>query len=290
MPSKEDIKRLNKKRIDISDVSIKYRNYTDYFKIKPWFKKDIVLTKEVLLKASNEYNNGHKNALFEANKTSLISMAWKRMRDNLPSLIAPAFNYNCLVDSEIKFYELLTPPVYERNDGFVTYVVAMQNCLLSIKSGLDRVVSLFAFYYKGISKGTTFGHIKTNGKYSGFLGIVFNLQDKDELIGYVFEQYNLWIHSCVIARDSIVHYNDAMMIFDGGSPMGLIPSILTVGDDPQYIRPETIRKYVDNYYNFIDFVFDYLLLRNASVISCDYYGRILNKEEVEKLLLEKGAQ
>lgn len=96
------------------------------------------------------------------------------------SCLGPAYNYNRLVDEIIQdlFWEQIKYTISEEqwvSMGRRTeqIIIAVQNCLISIKIALDRLIKIIRLYKNGIAEYTTFGHIdeKTN-KAKGFMAQV----------------------------------------------------------------------------------------------------------------------
>lgn len=120
------------------------------------------------------------------------------VRASRSSFIAPAYDYNEFIDAlvldawwdDIKHSlnesEWISSALREHKKNIV-----FQNCLLSIKMGLDRFVSLFALYYKGFSNNSTFGHIDCgdNGriKAKGFMSYVLENKNKDDVLRYIYD-------------------------------------------------------------------------------------------------------
>jgi hypothetical protein len=90
----------------------------------------------------------------------------------------------------------------------VLFTILVQNLLISIKSGLDRLAAVLSFYYSDLQFYSTFGRIDDNGKTKGIMSIAVKNKDKDELCAFIFDQYHHWIKDVVDSRDSVIHYND----------------------------------------------------------------------------------
>ncbi len=58
-------------------------------------------------------------------------------------------------------------------------IIAVKNCLISIKIALDRLIKIIRLYEVGIAEYTTFGHIdeKTN-KAKGFMAQVVEIRKR----------------------------------------------------------------------------------------------------------------
>jgi hypothetical protein len=81
--------------------------------------------------------------------------------------------------------------------------------LLAVKSALDRLVRILAFYYPGIAGHTTWGRYDKKGNPSGFMAVVARGRESDALLAAAHEAYERWIRKAVAARDSLIHYRDA---------------------------------------------------------------------------------
>ena len=131
-----------------------------------------------------------------------------------PSYLAPAYHYNNYVDALLLDVlwddEKFNIPEEDWASGFQRrniYQIEIQALLLAIKTALDRMVSIFSYYYKGIYPYTTFGRINDDNS-KGFMGIVNTNKTGDDLLLFVKEEYCKWIKIAVEPRDLIVHYND----------------------------------------------------------------------------------
>ncbi|MBC2579862.1 hypothetical protein [Clostridium sp. DJ247] len=132
-----------------------------------------------------------------------------------PAYLAPAYHYNNYIDAFLldalwndkKFSipeEEWVSSYLRRN----TYQIEIQALLVAIKIALDRMVSVFSYYYKGISSYTTFGRINDEGKSKGFMSFVTTDETDDALLSFISEEYCKWIKVAVEPRDLIIHYND----------------------------------------------------------------------------------
>lgn len=143
-----------------------------------------------------------------------------------PSLIAPFHHYNNYIDYYLKDF-LWDDIKYsiEENESRdsntlrrTKYQIEIQAMLMSLKAGLDRFISLFSYYYKGISPHTTFGRYKENkDKYEGFMFTVATNKDTDELMTFIYDNYFDWIKIAVAPRDTITHYNDLGIYYEFNS-------------------------------------------------------------------------
>lgn len=87
--------------------------------------------------------------------------------------------------------------------------VAVHSILISIKSGLDRLISVAALYLPGVAPHMTWGRIE-DGKSSNFMSVVERGRGADELLDYLFKEYKEWISTVVAPRDDIIHYADLL--------------------------------------------------------------------------------
>lgn len=117
------------------------------------------------------------------------------------SCLGPAYNYNRLVDEIIQdlFWDQIKYTISEEqwvSMGRRTeqIIIAVQNCLISIKIALDRLIKIIRLYKSGIAEYTTFGHIdeKTN-KAKGFMAQVARDREKDEILQYIYQEYDKWM-------------------------------------------------------------------------------------------------
>lgn len=126
------------------------------------------------------------------------------------SFIAPAYNYNCYLDLLINTN--LKHMNHESNEhsNYINYLytIHIQNVFVSIKSLLDRIVTILSFFYPGVSIETTFGHI-TGNKSKGFMSVVSKGVEKGDLfMKFIYDEYENWIKDVVQPRNTIMHYND----------------------------------------------------------------------------------
>lgn len=142
------------------------------------------------------------------------------------SLVAPFHHYNNYIDYYINDF-LWDDTKYsiiedESRDSNVLrrtkYQIEIQALLISIKAGLDRFVSFFSYYYKGISPHTTFGRFKDEKqKFEAFMYIVAANKDNDTLMDFIHTNYFDWIKIAVAPRDTITHYNDLGLYYEFNS-------------------------------------------------------------------------
>lgn len=136
------------------------------------------------------------------------------------SFLGPAYNFNRLIDAIIQDlywddikYTLPEEDWVSMGNRTSVIVLELHNCLISIKTALDRLVKLFRLYKKGISYYCTFGHINENNKSKGLMSRIMQDKDKDDVSEYVYQEYNSWIHKCVQPRDTVIHYDDIQVAY-----------------------------------------------------------------------------
>jgi len=125
--------------------------------------------------------------------------------------------------------------------------------LISIKSGLDRLVRILSWYYPGISSHTTWGRYKENAKKEGFMGVVRKGRETDELLQYFHEQYNCWIKNAVTPRDLLIHYQDAVPDWNLDSNSGALIQSHVLGNEKDGFHGydiHTLKQYVSNWFDF----------------------------------------
>ena len=146
------IKKLKESKFDLEELSNKLLQYRQSF-----------FEKYVELKLPAESDHPYLDLV-----TIINSMS--------PTYLAPAYHYNNYVD-KLLFDTVWDDEKYnmiEENliSGFLrrnAYQIEIQALLLSIKSALDRMVSILSYYYKGFGPYTTFGRVNDSGKSSGFM-------------------------------------------------------------------------------------------------------------------------
>lgn len=137
------------------------------------------------------------------------------------SYLSPAYNYNNLIDEIVQdiFWEEIKheiPDVQWVSMGRRTsqIIIEIQNCFIAIKVALDRIVKLFRLYKRGIAEYSTFGHIDAStNKAKGFMAQVIQDKEKDDILEYVYREYQKWIWDSVQPRDAIIHYDDIQVVY-----------------------------------------------------------------------------
>ncbi len=278
---KEKIEKVNNLKFDIKHFNDKYGESIDCFRYKMWLKKDITFSKNI-------YQEMVSTGSYKDNRRfQLITLSWKYLKNNIISFLSPAFSFNRLIQSYIDYLNALDEHCPMSNIEFVEYFCSIHTCLISIKTGLDRIAQLFSYYYKGVSKSITFGHIKDSGKYTSFLSYVdqkIKANDEDSSVFQcIMDNYHSWIKECVSPRDQIIHYNDINVALGCNEELGILEPIGFSKASP-FINIQLIRKYTCEFYNFIDMIFDYFLFESNLISPCDYNGLYLPTEKVEKYL------
>ena len=198
-----------------------------------------------------------------------------------PSLTAPFQHYNKYVDyyckdflwDDIKYNIGEDEPRDSNVLRRTKYQIEIQALLLSIKSGLDRFVSFFSYYYKGISPHTTFGRYKENKeKFEGFMFTVNANKDSDSLMSFIYKEYNDWIKIAVAPRDTITHYNDLGIYYEFNSEIqGDIPVHYNerlikekgMTEAPVFAYSyQTIKEFTESWQKFITMTFSELLKKD----------------------------
>jgi len=202
------------------------------------------------------------------------------VNEMITSYTAPAYHYNLYIDNLILD---LTNDDNKNNYGAeeikdssalrrVKYQADAHSILLSIKMALDRMVTIFSYYIKGFSRETTFGRQKINGKYSGFMSRVNDLKDKDDLMKYIDNCYELWIKFAVSPRDMITHNNDLAITYSFDSETGcLIPIHGNVkifsrdNENSSGFGQYSFHDYTNKWYEFFEIIINDLLSRDLVI-------------------------
>jgi hypothetical protein len=206
------------------------------------------------------------------------------INEMLPSYLAPAYHYNNYIDAimtditwdDIK-YDTQEEEWISNIRRRANFQIEIQALLLSIKTGLDRLVSIFSYYYRGFSLDTTFGRIKDNDKPQGFMSTVVENEENDELLKFIKSEYLKWIKLAVQPRDIITHYNDLGLIFEFKPDLllttpihfseRLVKTKETKNMDVSRFTYEDILFFSTNWYYFFDKVMNELLKRELVITS-----------------------
>lgn len=174
------------------------------------------------------------------------------------SYLSPAYNYNKLVDEIIQdiFWDDIKREIPDEqwvSMGRRTsqIIIEVQNCLIAIKVALDRIVKLFRLYKKGIAEHSTFGHIDFSAnKAKGFMAQVVQDKEKDNILEYVYQEYQKWIWESVQPRDAIIHYDDIQVIYYVCNMCEIPKFVCKKKQDIIEFSFEDITSYTNYFYNF----------------------------------------
>lgn len=227
------------------------------FNFRLWMKGDEEYSRKKYFEQLSEMeeDDNEKN-----NECSEVSVWLRGIR---PSYIGPAYNFNKYIDAYVRDvywddikYEIDEVDWISSSLREAELLVEFQNCLVSIKMGLDRMVKLFSMYYAGIATSKTFGHIdiKEGGveKAKGFMSYVLSNKDKDELFAFIYKEYYEWIKECVKPRDAIIHYKDFSSTYSFDSTTGAEYPIHLNEEKNESIQSSIlyVQNYVNRYYAF----------------------------------------
>ena len=192
-----------------------------------------------------------------------------------PAFVGPAYSLNKYIDAYVEDvfwddikYEVDQEKRMSSSLRAISITIEMQNCLLLIKSGLDRLVRLFSFYDRGIASTSTFGRIKENGSAKGFMSQVVSKKDTNPMYSFIYNEYMQWIQECVRPRDAIVHYSDFATSYGYDSdtitehPVGF-----SAREDVLAVSFPSLVEYVNRYYNFYNQIFSMLAAQERKI--CD---------------------
>lgn|GEM_PF-1292346 len=257
-----DKKELLNRKINIEEKMDKLISWNNDFNFSLWMKGDGEYSREKYYEQllNKEEIDEVKEVL--PDECSEVS-AW--IISIRPSYIGPAYNLNKYIDAfvqdifwnDIK-YEIDEESWISSSLREAEILIELQNCLVSIKMGLDHMVKLFSLYYKGFSISTTFGHIDIteNGIERGknFMSYVMSNKDKDELFAFIYKEYNEWIKKCVKPRDAIIHFQDFWSIYNFDTETGSEYPIHfnKKKNEPIVASISCIEEYVNRYYMFYE--------------------------------------
>ncbi|NWE47309.1 hypothetical protein [Pseudomonas gingeri] len=183
------------------------------------------------------------------------------------SYLAPAIHLNLYHDWLFFDYEVdqgMHPKLeYEDRPSNIArrlhFETFAHSTLVSLKSALDRLVSVFTHYIDGIQPHMTWGRI-TGSKSTGFMSIVALGRADDELLEYLYAEYNAWISAGVSPRDEIIHYSDLQTVWqfkewsEGEGVKLKVSHTSYRGETPIDIDSNTLQGYVSSYYKLADHV------------------------------------
>lgn len=254
-----DKKELLNLKIDIEEQLHKLILWENDFNFRFWMKSDEEYDRKKYYEQLCGIEPDTEHFPKECSEISL----W--LRSIRPSYIGPAYNFNKYIDALIKdiYWDDIKYDMQE--DDWISsslreaeIIIELQNCLMLIKMGLDRIVTLFSLYYKGFSPSTTFGHININEigieKGKNFMAYVMSNKDKDELFMFLYKEYNGWIKECVRPRDAITHYQDFRSLYVYDSMTGAEFPIHYNEKKSESIKELcfSIERYVNRYYAFFE--------------------------------------
>lgn len=246
-------------KFDVEEILDKLMKWENDFNFRLWMKGDEEYSREkYFLQLSEEDEYDKESEESDVCECSEISVLLRGIR---PSFVGPAYNFNKYMDAYVNdvFWNDIKCTIEE--DEWISsslreamIIMELQNCLMSIKMGLDRMVKLFATYYKGISLSSTFGHIeiKEDGteKGTGLMSCVLKNREIDELFELIYSEYNDWIKQCVEPRDTITHYQDfcSTYFFDGKTGIEYPIHLNEKKNKPTNMSVVSMHEYVEKYY------------------------------------------
>ena len=88
----------------------------------------------------------------------------------------------------------------------------------------------------------------------GFMAQVVRDKEKDEILRYIYQEYDKWIRKCVEPRDAIIHYDDITIKYYFEN-MKEIPEFICRKKEKQIsFSFEDITYYVQSFYSFLEVV------------------------------------
>lgn len=222
------------------------------------------------------WNHQKENEDEQSQSDMICSKVSLWLRESRTSFVSPAYFYNEFIDSLVKnvWWDDIKYSIDEDDRESSTLRehkknLLFQNCLVSIKMGLDRYVSLLSNYNKGVPKHSTFGHITTtedgNEKAKGFMSYVLRNKESDDILRYIYNEYNYWIKVCVYPRDGIMHYQDSVtcydFLWDEVHDSGVLWSSNVAIKEGKYMVVDyaMLKMFVDKYYSFFEKIMKLLM-------------------------------
>lgn len=286
---KESERKIKNTQYNLHYLKEKYDFYANAFKYKLTLQERNKLNKKFMKNLCKEYCKGNQSYIDEMDNI-LLPMSWKWVKNTIPSLIAPAYNYNLFIDNLLEYIKKCDGHVFAITEEFIFYIISAQNLLVSIKSAIDKIVGFFRIFYDGFSKETTFGHINDSGKYTGFLNYAFSSNKKDSILNYVLKSYNRWIKEVVELRDSVMHYEDLTFGFSGGYQINVVMPVAFAKKYPYKIDFCVLKNYLTDFYRFINHILDYFLFESDKSFNCDYYGKIIDYNEFKIINVDYSSR
>jgi hypothetical protein len=169
------------------------------------------------------------------------------------------FDVECEEGSHSVFEYEDRPSNIARRSHFEAFA---HSILIALKSALDRLVAVVGRYVSGVSPHMTWGRIK-DGRPSGFMSVVEEGRDTDELLEFLHNEYVSWIAEMVAPRDDIIHYADLQTTWHFGGlseteqkPFGLhVGHVSTRDDKSPTIDLAILHRCVTLFYALTDHVF-----------------------------------
>lgn len=261
------IENLESTKFDLDDLFNRFSRVFESF----YYRNKIDGLIEIDKISTYSVNSNNKSAFESNNDVSILISSME------PSFMAPAFHYNQYVDHFVNDLQWNPDQKYFYEEpNKIKYRIEIQALVVSVKVGLDRLVSVLHYYYKGFSPSTTWGRQKSNkNKYQGFMQVVYEQKEGDKLLSFIFNEYHDWIKKIVAPRDTIIHYNDLGIryFFDTSNkleiPIHFHNKLLKAMQDDAENKVYGfdfvgLKKYVDRWYEFVNYVFDNLI--NKSVL------------------------
>lgn len=150
------------------------------------------ITKYPFLPPSIYLSSSYSTFLAPAHHLNVYSSILRQLNERVYSNNDTSININ---DPEIKLFQKLLG-------------TQVQTIIISVKSLLDRLSKIFTYFYPGLNpKHCTFSKPEAK-RNKGLMAKVMESKDTDEIMMYVYTEYEFWIKDAVKARDEIIHYND----------------------------------------------------------------------------------
>jgi hypothetical protein len=238
---------------------------------------DLKIDIDKLMKLFDEIYRSMSNnetELLKRNVEYLLSTPSSFFDSSRGSLLAPAYNLNNYLDTLNEYtINRINNKIDDKLEIYIN--ICVQTLFISIKTALDRLVPLMTFYYPGISLDSTFGRIKSNGKYKGFMSKVVELKD-DPLMKYIKENYDEWIKSAVSPRDMLTHYNDFSTRYQHTLDGRMIPIHVEKKTFQKFEDVENLEPGTEEWVEYIDNIFptDYSY-KDLSIILNKFYTFLL---------------
>lgn len=261
MDTNLELSKLLEMKIDLEEKIGELIAWENNFNFRLWMKSEEQYSRENFLNYMREVQVDEEKEDLE-DECSDVSVWLRCVR---PAYIGPAYIFNKYIDVFVKdvFWNDIKYEIAEENWVSSSLreaevLVELQNCLVSIKIGLDRMIKLFSLYYRGISPTSTFGRIEVREdgteKGKNFMAYVLANKGKDEIFEFIYKEYNEWIRECVRPRDAIVHYQDffSTYMFDSMTGTEYPVHFNEKNNEPIEALIFLVRDYVNRYYVFFE--------------------------------------